>query len=65
MTKKTRKLPVRVRRTHYARYDKKNPNDATFRNINALKKRVAKIEARLTALEQPSASREGETNADS
>lgn len=45
-----KKLPVRVRRTHYAWMDHKNPNDATFRNINALKKRVKKLEQRVMAL---------------
>lgn len=30
---------------------KKNPNDSTFRNINALKKRVTKLEARVKKLE--------------
>ena len=29
---------------------KKNPNDATFRNIDALKKRVDKVEQKLTLL---------------
>jgi ubiquinone biosynthesis protein UbiJ len=31
---------------------KKNPNDTTFRNINALKARVAKLEARVKKLER-------------
>lgn len=29
---------------------KKNPNDSTFRNITALKKRVTKLEAQMKAL---------------
>ncbi len=29
---------------------KRNPNDATFRNISALKKRVARLEHKLEAL---------------
>jgi len=31
---------------------KKNPNDATFRNINALKKRVSKLEKQVKALKK-------------
>jgi len=31
---------------------KRNPNDATFRNINALKKKVAKIQKDMNALNE-------------
>lgn len=31
---------------------RKNPNDATFRNINALKKRVAKLEWLMLAISE-------------
>lgn len=31
---------------------KRNPNDTTFRNINALKKRVTQLEARVKTLEK-------------
>ena len=43
------KHPFRKRkRNHMAK--KKNPNDTTFRNINALKKRVTKLEHLVAAL---------------
>lgn len=42
--------PVRDMRIQHAQYLKRNPNDATFRNITALKKRVTKLEQRVRTL---------------
>ena len=42
--------PVRDMRIQHALYMKRNPNDATFRNITALKKRVTKLEQRVRKL---------------
>lgn len=42
---KTQTKPKKVKKAK-----KRNPTDATLRNINALKKRVSKLERQLTAL---------------
>lgn len=49
--------PVRDMRIQHAQYLKRNPNDATFRNITALKKRVTKLEQRLAKLTRKPAKR--------
>jgi len=48
---------------------KRNPNDATFRNVQALKRRINRLELRVSAIEEARASgmnikADPDTNAD-